>query len=308
MRVPDQYLKCVGFIGEATSEDPEHIQGDLLATGFFVAVPCESVQLSGYSTLYFVTAKHVAASLQNKGVYIVANKRGGGITDKFTSPDDAWWLHPTDATADVALIHVAANPEADTIAVALEYFGLPQRLRDHHIGVGDEVFAVGLFTEVPAITQSTPIVRHGNIAMMPTDQIQTELEYADVYLVEARSLGGVSGSPVFAHNTLIQKVALQNGTESVLMANGPGMTLLGLIHGHWDVRESEINEPSITHDRKRGVNYGMAIVVPAIKIYETLFRAELVEMRRKQEEALLRRGVPGTDLTKSDNAANTFTK
>jgi len=42
VRVPDEMLKCVTFIGELANENIEELQGDLLATGFFVAVnrPC----------------------------------------------------------------------------------------------------------------------------------------------------------------------------------------------------------------------------------------------------------------------------
>ena len=44
-----------------------------------------------------------------------------------------------------------------------------------------------------------PIVRQGCLAMMLSEQIQTDLEgFADIYLIEARFIGGISGSPVFA--------------------------------------------------------------------------------------------------------------
>jgi hypothetical protein len=42
-----------------------------------------------------------------------------------------------------------------------------------------------------------PIGRHGSLAMMPSEPIQTDLGFADVYLIKARSMGGISGSPVF---------------------------------------------------------------------------------------------------------------
>lgn len=86
--------------------------------------------------------------------------------------------------------------------------------------------------------------------------------------------------------------------------------LLGIIHGHWDVKETDINSYPIIQDRKRGVNYGIAIVVPAIKLIETLNRSELLERRMKHDETLKKKGMPGMDSarTKKDEADQTFTQ
>jgi hypothetical protein len=89
-----------------------------------------------------------------------------------------------------------------------------------------------------------PIVRHGNIAMLPEEQIQTEMGYADVHLIEARSIGGLSGSPVFVRTSEAEKDSHR------------GIQLLGVMHGHWEIKESELNKPTLVHDR-RGVNLGI---------------------------------------------------
>jgi hypothetical protein len=94
----------------------------------------------------------------------------------------------------------------------------------------------------------------------------------------------------------------RDGEDDHLFANGPGITLLGLMHGHWDIKESEMNKPSIIHDRQRGVNLGVGIVVPAIKIYETLYAPNLVAMREEQERKLLKRTIPGPDSAKPRKA------
>jgi hypothetical protein len=81
------------------------------------------------------------------------------------------------------------------------------------------------------------------------------------------------------------------------------------MHGHWDVKESELNKAFITHDRKHGVNLGIGIVVPAYKILETINRPELQEMRREFKQQLSRRSVPGMDSARSkDEAKESFTK
>jgi hypothetical protein len=296
----------VGFVGEVASHDSSGaIEGDLSATGFFVQVPFEGG--TPLSFVYFVTAKHVATDLRGKDVYFLVNKIGGGVT---TVPHigGKWFLHPTDHTADVAVIPVGNPGDADIKAVHVTSLGVPARLSELEVGIGDEVFATGLFTPAPGISRNEPIVRHGNIAMMPTEQIQTELGYADVYLVEARSIGGLSGCPVFVRPTVQQKVA-DDGRAGInyLFGVGHGATLLGLMHGHWDIRESELNKAFISHDRKHGVNLGIGIVVPAHKILETINRPELVQIRKETTERLTRRSVPGMDSAKRSTPA-TFTK
>jgi len=304
VRVPDDVLKCVGFIGEVAHQDSSGVSGELCATGFFVAIPWESRELSEMRTCYFVTAKHVATDLGGRQVFFLVNAKSGGVVGVAGVIGEHWFLHPTDQSADVAVIQILMDSEADFQAIALEHFGLPERLERLHIGIGDETIITGLFTAVPGTTRNNPIVRHGNIAMMPGEQIQTDLGYADVFLVEARSIGGLSGSPVFARHTLSVSVQRQrDGEDDHLFANGPGVTLLGLMHGHWDIKESEMNKPSIIHDRQRGVNLGIGIVVPAIKIYETLYSPRLIAMRKEQEKELLKRNIPGTDSAKLSKAA-----
>ncbi len=298
LRVSEEMLKCVAFVGEMLGPDKP---GDLHGTGFFVSIPPESPELRGMGFHYFVTAKHVAKELEGCCLYMRVNKFGGGITDFQNTVGNHWYLHPTDSAADVAVAPLASQPNADVKAIGVEQFGTPERLATLQIGIGDEVFAAGLFTPVGETTSSNmPIVRHGNIAMMPEEQIQTELGYADVYLVEARSLGGLSGSPIFVRPTMKIDIPEVCGINKMLGV-APDITLLGLMQAHWDVKESEMNDASFVNDRKRGVNYGMAIVVPATKILDVLNRPELVEMRTEAEKLRVGRRniVPTADSAKS---------
>jgi hypothetical protein len=307
MRLPDVVLKCVTFIGEVTSqESDESLSGDLLATGFFVSVP--SARVRGISYQYCVTAKHIAKDLEGREIFAVVNKQGGGVT-QLEFFGDHWWLHPTDTTTDLAVIPCVFNRDMDAKSIATEMFATMDLIAARNIGVGDEVFATGLFTPAPGTSRNMPIVRHGNIAMFPEEQIQTELGFADVYLVEARSIGGLSGSPVFVRETIAIKGNIQHDSSPVTISGCGRALLLGLMHGHWDIKESEINKPEIIHDEKRGVNLGIGIVVPARKIIETLNQKELAEMREHQDEVKVKRGVPKMDSARKPNEAESpFTK
>jgi hypothetical protein len=314
VRIPEEVRDCVGFVGEVVHRDSSGISGDLHATGFFVSVACKSPELqgSGLSACYFVTAKHVAEDLKDREVYFLVNKVGGGVTEIKTIYKNKWFFHPTDKAVDVAVAQIFPQSNAVIVPVKVEQFGTPERITELGIGIGDEVFATGLFTLAPGTARNMPIIRHGNIAMMPEEPIQTELGYADVYLVEARSIGGLSGSPVFVRNTLSQKVTLDDDSETVAFMSGTGITLLGLMHGHWDIKESEMNKALFEHDSKRGVNLGIGIVVPAIKILETINQPELEEIRMSEEKRVIRRIVPGMDSAKPKEsepaATQTFTK
>ena len=290
VRIPDFVLKCVGFVGEVEHRTSSGVEGELVATGFFLAVRCQRIPASH---VYFVTARHVAKRLKGRDIYFLVNSiQGGTISFETGNP---WWFHPTDPAVDVALVQIASDPLADVMSVEDSQLATPQLFAQMDIGIGDEVFTTGLFTHAPGAERNIPIVRHGNIAMMPGEKIQTDLGFADVYLIEARSMGGLSGSPVFVRPTMRAKLTANHGKPVDFLGAGHGATLLGLMHGHWDIRESELNKPSFTHDQRHGVNLGIAIVVPAVKILETLNQEALVNLRKQQEEIEEQSHIPGTD-------------
>jgi hypothetical protein len=121
--------------------------------------------------------------------------------------------------------------------------------------------------------------------MITDEQIQTELGFADVYLIEGRSIGGLSGSPAFVRRTETIKVRMEDGRITTLNSPGP-FKLLGLMQGHWDIKESAMNKASIEHDYKHGVNLGIAIVTPAIKIAEILEQRGMKLIRDLADEDL----------------------
>jgi hypothetical protein len=152
----------------------------------------------------------------------------------------------------------------------------PDRIAKFEIGIGDETFAVGLFTRFHGDSQLSPIVRTGNIAMIPKDKVPLAgFGEADVYLVEGRSIGGLSGSPVFCRNTVNMPGVTPE--KEMRKIGGVGSThFLGLMHGHWDLPVTYT-----TPNREEAVNMGISIVIPASKILEVLNGPELAEVREK---------------------------
>jgi hypothetical protein len=144
-------------------------------------------------------------------------------------------------------------------------------MREKNIGLGgDETFIVGLFKSHYGRQRNEPIIRVGNLAMMRSESVYTNYcGYTEAYLVEARSISGLSGSPVFVHTPLFQP---------------PGATqyhLLGLMHGHFDIKN--LNENTVVDSEEEasdGINTGVGVVIPVEKILETIDQPELVELRK----------------------------
>ncbi len=309
VRVPENIFKGVAFIGEVAGRDEAgNAYGDLHATGFFVQVA--STQFPQLRFPYVVTAKHVSEDLQDREIYILVNDKQGGIA-QLTNIGPQWWTHPTDLTADIAIRQVGSQKNVDFFAVRTKDFITSEQIKSEYVALGDEVFMTGLFSPAPGVKRNMPIIRHGNIAMFPEDQIQTALGFADVYLVEARSIGGLSGSPVFVRPPLRYAIEMPAGSTAYFDAIGT-FGLLGLMHGHWAIRENELNNPQVEHDRKRGVNLGIGIVVPATKILETINRPELTRLRRLGEMDMISKNVsvPGMDSAKDkpESASSILTK
>ena len=307
VRVPQHVLKGVAFIGEVVHRDSQgKAEGDLHATGFFVYR--KSAVFPHLRYAYIVTAKHVAEDLKDREIYILVNDRFGGVT-QLKSIGPHWCFHPTDETADIAVRQVAEQQDVDLFAASLDECITPEGIKNGVAAIGDEIFVTGLFSPAPGQKRNMPIVRHGNISMIPEEQIQTELGFADVYLVEGRSIGGLSGSPVFVRRTITLDVKMYDGSFTTFNGAGP-FKLLGAMHGHWDIKESEINKPQIVHNPKQGVNLGIAIVVPAIKIIETVDRPELAHLRKLGDEDLARKtkSVPGMDSAKTKEPKLDFTQ
>jgi hypothetical protein len=301
VRMPHVILKCAGFIGEVTHKLGSEVYGDLYASGFFVGVPSQST-LGVFS--YFVTAKHVAKELAGREIYFLINSKDGGVIRQPLAGQ--WEFHPVDSAADVAVMNVTLDRNADVITLAEKEF-ISEKDFECEYGIGDEVTSVGLFTPAPGTNRNLPIIRMGNLAMIPHEEIQTDLGYTDVYLIEARSIGGLSGSLAWIRPSFLLLGTSTDGPDDRPYGSIGTGKLLGLMQGHWDIRESQINETVITQDRQRGVNMGIAIVVPASKILETINQPKLIEQRKLADDLERKRNVPGLDSGKRGNEDAIFT-
>jgi hypothetical protein len=189
-RIPDDFLECVVYLypSEAAAEDGEQMGG----SGFIIGVPIPYTQPAPFHLLCVVTNKHVI----NGGSMVV---RVNTLSDsKATVALDhaEWFFHPDGD--DIAICPIGMNYKHKFKYLHPNCF-LKQELIDmFDIGPGDDVFVVGRFINREGKQKNTPTVRFGNIAQMPGDPIiLDDATEQESFLVEARSISGFSGSPVF---------------------------------------------------------------------------------------------------------------
>lgn len=301
MRVPDELLECSLFLGDYVRGQDGTEKPHLRGTAFVVSVPAEGTKDVFYQ--YIVTAKHSVDRLLGKPKWFLrwnlASGGDEGFADIVVNPGDLvkWWFHPTEENSvDAAVTLVpsvnfeGSTAKLDIRLVPVSTFVTDESIQRFHIGCGDMVFFIGLFTKMTGRQKNIPIVRMGNIAMMPPEMVPgigPQGVESEVYLIEARSVSGISGAPVFVRETVYMPSVAVGDDQRRMDVFMPGQFhFLGLMHGHWDVREQDINEAEITavpRSDRLGVNVGIAVVVPAKKILEILMRPELVEERRQAD-------------------------
>jgi hypothetical protein len=146
------------------------------------------------------------------------------------------------------------------------------------VGVGDAVFMPGLFTYHKGEHRNLPIIRHGHIAGMRDERVPAKINgkpvEVDAYLVEIRSIKGLSGSPVF--------INLGFGRIGATTYGG-GMwrdgCLLGSLRGHFhdQIKDGTSDEDSVAIIEDAAevtgterMNIGIAMVTPWDRIWEVV--------------------------------------
>ncbi|MBL8689515.1 MAG: hypothetical protein JNL04_10470 [Rhodospirillaceae bacterium] len=286
MQIKDDIRGCVAFIGVETEEGIR-----MRGTAFFV-----HIETANGFFVYLVTAKHnivLARRTVKKDAAPVILARINAKTGGFKYlmiPFAAWADHP-DPTVDVtaALLLPTALMAFDFRAIQDNILATEEVRNKEIIGIGDEVFLIGLFASHYGRQRNVPVLRMGTIACMPEEQVDT-VAYGpmDAYIVETRSIGGLSGSPVFVFLDGERVHRTEDGTPARDMMRSDRIILLGMMHGHWDAPLNlapEIVADALGTEEGR-INMGMAIVIPSEKIRETLDQPALADFRRVTDNAI----------------------
>ena len=286
MLIDDQYREVVCFLcvdkkkGRARGKKVE------AATGFFVSVPLNARQDA--QAAYLVTARHVLDESRQDGIlYAKMNLRNGGV-EYIPVPQDSWRCH---LSTDIAVIESPLTNKHRSMAIPHSFFVDDSYASTDGIDVGDELFALGLFTEYAGDHQAEPIARFGHVSLgLKTHYLKLNSGTAetkiDAYLGEIASWGGQSGSPVFHCKWPV------SNRQKVPIGDPRGPHLLGLLHGHYKIWQTSESKD------KFSLNSGIGIIIPAKQITEVLMSPECVSERdemRKQMDA--ERSYPVPDIS-----------
>jgi hypothetical protein len=273
IRIADRLLKRVGFVSRYEPDDEGGSRLRFGGTAFVVGVLMEG----NMALADIVTAKHVAEAIEPDQAVIAMNA-DDGMPLSLRTGSNKWFYHPTEKdSVDVAVMPFgsARFNDYDIEWIPEQILATDQRIKDFDIGLGDELYISGLFTRFLGGTKLTPIVRTGNIAMIPEEKLPVDgFGDMEAYLAEGRSIGGLSGSPAFVRNTVMTPMQTADGKLASMSGLG-GSHLLGLVHEHYDIHYA------FTRSKAEIINMGVSIIVPAKKILETLHHPELTALRQK---------------------------
>jgi hypothetical protein len=298
MLVTDLLRKVVVFVGRKGERENFIADG----TGFIFLLI-----VHGFAFPCVVTAKHVvdqaAGEDGKRDVLLRLNTKDGGV-DYIKTTLSKWQTHPDHVEGgrkhkyiDVAVLGLIdftgwASTEFfkkfDFVHLDEDDICTEPTIQKYAIGIGDEVVIPGLFHSHIGTVQNVPIIRTGNIAAMRGEPVPTSRGPMDAYLVEMRSVGGISGSPVLTNMAIRPNLLLPESDKSKrIEQSSKTHYLLGLIHGHYTITAQD--EWAFKTDKQVGdINAGIAIIVPAERIMETimgskLFSEEFENMRQHRE-------------------------
>lgn len=260
-RIHESILACCFFLYK--SREDAQTESRVGGTAFAVCVAIEDDPEHVWMRQYAITARHL---IQHGCIFARINNKNGGFDVYELGP---WRDAQPDSNgllADVSVAHLITPRHADLEPLPAGMGLWRERFEGENYGVGDAVFMIGRLMGQEGKEVNQPAVRFGNISMIPRDPIWNYDLGADseTILVEMRSEGGFSGSPVFVY---------KDGNPF-----GPTSRILGVDWGH--LRASPRHQRSVDH-------VGIVCVTPFWRVFDVLLSEEMVKERRELAKTLV---------------------
>jgi hypothetical protein len=280
VRLPDELLTTIAFLGWEDAVGCFHAGG----TGFLFN---RSIDLPGLGLNYLVTVRHIvelAAKKSPTDVITIRLNRRDGTSEIVRTVLADWTFDPEDPFLDAAVIPIAPSDQLVDYKTIPEHMAIDSTfIEAHDIGIGDELFLLGLFSYHPGIQRNIPIVRQGILSAMPTENVTANFTYGEMriraYLAEVRSIGGFSGSPVFIRLDGIRGTSVQ--LTDVRFA------LLGILRGHWNTALPENQQVGINNEILDALNTGISLVIPSDSLLLLTNLPEHLAHREREKTRIL---------------------
>lgn len=289
MRIPNELIKCVCYLCVKIQGGDNKGKYQTLGTAFFIGV-----QEGEWDFTYLITARHLLEDAERIGhdiLYARINTKMMGVEYVEIGSVKEWIRYPV-ASIDLAVIPFMPDLQTtDFLALPYDMLLSHKEMFRRHIGVGDELIVTGLFTSRKGTKRNIPIVRSGIISAMPEEDLYYKGEPYSAYLAELRSIGGLSGSPVYIYldRTRIYEAKIEEGS-------GWQIFLIGLIRGHFYVESDLLENPDeietdavLGFNKAEKMNVGIALITPSEYILAMLFSEPFKKdrqdyMKRNDEE------------------------
>jgi hypothetical protein len=307
-RIPQQVINGVFYL--YSSKEDALVGKDPGGTGFIIHLGGGFDSSFPDPIFYGVTNWHVAC---DRGFSTIRLNTVDGGVDVIDLGPEEWHFIP--GKYDIAVVPLSLDGALHTASsTAIHQFSAKPRPQhdSERIGVGDDVFMIGLFVDHAGLTTNVPSARFGNISMLPDKRaaIRQPTGYlGKSYVVDMHSRSGFSGSPVYVYRTFgsdlgdrfwgdeFENLQIDNWNE-VYQHNAPmrgriqSRTLFKLLGIHWGqfAEKWQLTEGAKTAESRSLVvegGYvaglsGMTCVIPAWHIMEVLDIPELVTLRKAQ--------------------------
>ena len=298
MQVDEGVLKCAVFLGVPTERG---FCAD--GSGFFMFITEEDLDFT-----YVVTCRHVVRPFEPRRsttpnpekIWIRANTRKDHKPREIPTVRGDWICHQ-DKSLDICVypFDVAkwdADDSLDIARLETHTIVLHENLEKHvALSLGDEVFIPGCFVGRVGELRNIPVVRVGNIAALPYEPVWGASPRHPAYLIETKSLGGISGSPVFLHllptrHVPPRKLRAADGKEvnpALLIGIMQGLHS-GNYHADFVGDDPEAIIPPVPADVD--FNAGIGVTIPIKHILEmfnhpTLKEARLATIKAKKKDS-----------------------
>jgi len=277
MAVTPYMLNTAAFVGVRVAH------GDFIPTGtcFLISVFEKHTLLT---FVYVVTCRHLA---DRNGVCLRIGRRDK-LPKIIDMPADDWYF-PENRRIDLAVapFDMTLWEEDGELAIApVGYpgavWGDPATAKNYFLCPGADLAIPSLFVPHPGERANIPIMRLATIAAMPGEPLRFASPAHSSYLIESRSLGGSSGSPVFVnlrpYDAAVPYVKIdEDGAAQVQLL------LLGMLTGahSGDYADDFATPDQIAATADSQFNAGISVVTPISVVMDFILGGPMADDRAR---------------------------
>ena len=217
MQVDARTMKSVVFLGEPAGNG---FRAD--GTAFFLSVTEEDAK----EFVYLVSCRHVVRPFtdreqtepDNSSIWIRVNRKRS--SPRLYETKRSEWICHEDRFIDVCVFPCNLSwwegeddVDVGVVSASREILTPEKERQQGELRVGDPLFMPSVFVGRVGSRRNIPVLRLASVAALAEEPVEWGSRRRPAYLIETRSLGGTSGSPVFLHTAAIGRF-IGDGSEA----------------------------------------------------------------------------------------------